>query len=237
MRDRCGRGGRDLRLFPRAQGYEVTLPVDGRPRPGEETSYANGGQLSYSYVAPLAGPGVLPSVPALAADATTRPCSFHPRLDPHQRKWCLRIRAWRAAPRCPVSVTAEMLTLSYLTPRASTALARTGSLSFSHLRNGKLRSYTVACCPAEGARPGGVPGQPWRRPAGADCRANLADGARAIGMRAHLAGRRGYAGAKRSATARALPEGMDRYLSRQPNVRTADGHYGIRLAPQRARAS
>ncbi|CAM3561638.1 D-amino acid dehydrogenase small subunit [Bordetella sputigena] len=124
--------------FLARQGYEVTL-LDGRPRPGEETSYANGGQLSYSYVAPLAGPGVLPSVPAwLLRDDS--PLRFRPRLDPHQWRWCLQ---FALACRGSVSrrVTAEMLTLSYLSRDVMHALLEQEPLSFSHLRNGKLIVY------------------------------------------------------------------------------------------------
>jgi D-amino-acid dehydrogenase len=124
--------------FLARQGYEVTL-VDGRARPGEETSYANGGQLSYSYVAPLAGPGVLSSVPAwlLREDS---PLRFHPRMDPHQWAWCLRfVLACRAS--ASRQSTAEMLTLSYLSRDVLNALLEQEPLSFSHLRNGKLIAY------------------------------------------------------------------------------------------------
>jgi len=38
-------------------GHEVTL-IDARGTLGSETSFANGGQLSYRYVAPLADAGV-----------------------------------------------------------------------------------------------------------------------------------------------------------------------------------
>ena len=50
------------------EGFDVTL-VEARERGGLETSYANGGQLSYRYVAPLADSGVpssssvMPSTP------------------------------------------------------------------------------------------------------------------------------------------------------------------------------
>jgi D-amino-acid dehydrogenase len=127
--------------FLARQGCDVTL-VDAHARPGEETSYANGGQLSYSYVAPLAGPGVLPSVPAwlLREDS---PLRFRPRLDPHQWRWCL---SFALACRAPVSrkATAEMLTLSYLSRDVLHALLEQEPLSFGHLRNGKLIAYRSA---------------------------------------------------------------------------------------------
>jgi D-amino-acid dehydrogenase len=127
--------------FLARQGYEVTL-VDAQPRPGEVTSYANGGQLSYSYVAPLAGPGVLPSVPAwLLRDDS--PLRFRPRLDAHQWRWCL---SFALACRAAVSrkSTAEMLTLSYLSRDVLHALLEQEPLSFGHMRNGKLIAYRSA---------------------------------------------------------------------------------------------
>ena len=57
-----------------------------------ETSFANGGQLSYSYVAPLASPSVIPKIPPwlLRRDA---PLRFRPELDPGQWRWCLEFLA------------------------------------------------------------------------------------------------------------------------------------------------
>lgn len=43
-------------------GHQVTV-IERNAEAGLKTSYANGGQLSYSYVAPLAGPGVIPKIP------------------------------------------------------------------------------------------------------------------------------------------------------------------------------
>ena len=127
--------------FLARQGHDVVL-VDSQPRPAEVSSYANGGQLSYSYVAPLAGPGVLPSVPGwlLRSDS---PLRFRPRLDPHQWRWCLQF-----ALACRASVarasTAELLTLSYLSRDAMHALLAQENLDFGHLKNGKLIAYRSA---------------------------------------------------------------------------------------------
>ena len=68
-------------------GHEVTV-VDKNAGPGLGTSYANGAQLSYSYVAPLAGPGVLPKIPPwlLRRDS---PLRFYPAFDFHQWRWLL----------------------------------------------------------------------------------------------------------------------------------------------------
>src|SRR3954453_17671576 len=68
-------------------GHDVTV-VDRNDGVALETSYANGAQLSYSYVAPLAGPGVLPKIPPwlLRRDS---PLRFYPKLDARQWTWAL----------------------------------------------------------------------------------------------------------------------------------------------------
>ena len=124
--------------FLARQGHEVVL-LDSRARPATVSSYANGGQLSYSYVAPLAGPGVLSSVPGwlLRADS---PLRFRPRLDPHQWLWCLQF-----ALACRASVaqasTAQLQALSYLSRDVMHHLLEQEELDFGHVRNGKLIAY------------------------------------------------------------------------------------------------
>ncbi|ANN66598.1 D-amino acid dehydrogenase [Bordetella bronchialis] len=201
--------------FLARQGYEVTL-VDGRARPGEETSYANGGQLSYSYVAPLAGPGVLPSVPAwLLRDDS--PLRFRPRLDPHQWRWCLQ---FALACRASVSrrVTAEMLTLSYLSRDVLHALLEQEPLSFSHLRNGKLIVYRSPAL-LEKAR------ALVEYQAGHGAEQQVLSAARTVemepalaGMRSHLAGAVFTPGEEVGDCLR-FTEGLFERLSRRPNVR------------------
>ena len=68
-------------------GHDVTV-IERNAQAGLETSYANGGQLSYSYVAPLAGPGVVPKIPPwlLRRDS---PLRFYPKMDPDQWRWLL----------------------------------------------------------------------------------------------------------------------------------------------------
>ncbi|MBA1203805.1 D-amino acid dehydrogenase [Pseudomonas capeferrum] len=66
-------------------GFEVTV-VEARDSLGSETSFANGGQLSYRYVAPLADAGV----PWQAIGWMLRgdsPLKLRPRLDPAQWRW------------------------------------------------------------------------------------------------------------------------------------------------------
>lgn len=120
------------------EGHEVTV-LESRGEAGLETSYANGGQLSYSYVAPLAEPGVLPSLPTwlLSPDS---PLRFRPRLDPGQ--WC-----WGAAflRNCRADVvkrtTAQMLTLSYLSRDTLGEVLAEHPVEFDHRVAGKLIAY------------------------------------------------------------------------------------------------
>ncbi|MFP8967317.1 D-amino acid dehydrogenase [Pokkaliibacter sp. CJK22405] len=69
------------------QGYEVVL-LDKNKENGCGTSYANGGQLSYHYVAPLAAPGV-PSKAFQWMFRKASPLKLTPRLDRQQWRWVM----------------------------------------------------------------------------------------------------------------------------------------------------
>jgi D-amino-acid dehydrogenase len=120
------------------RGWDVTL-VDAADSPAAVTSHANGGQLSYSYVAPLAGPGVLPHLPGWLVGRDS-PLRFRPRLDPLQWRWCLQfLRACNA--RAAAAATAQMLSLSYFSRDRLAALLDETPIEFNHVRNGKLIVY------------------------------------------------------------------------------------------------
>lgn len=93
------------------QGYQVTV-LDQHSEVAQEASFANGGQLSYSYVAPLAGPGVLSKVPKWLLNPDS-PLRFRP--SPHLDDICWNLRFLKA---CNASrsrqTTAELLQLAYL---------------------------------------------------------------------------------------------------------------------------
>jgi D-amino-acid dehydrogenase len=118
------------------EGHQVTL-VERHPGPGEGTSYANGGQLSYSYVAPLAGPGVLSHVPGwlLRRDS---PLRLKPSLDPALLRWGLRFIAACNRERAD-RTTRELLALSFYSRARMEALREASpELAFSFARRGKL---------------------------------------------------------------------------------------------------
>lgn len=74
----------------RRLGHEVCV-ID-RHEPGQGASGGNGAQLSYSYVAPLADPGIWAQLPKLLLSADS-PLKLRPRLDPLQWVWSARFLA------------------------------------------------------------------------------------------------------------------------------------------------
>jgi D-amino-acid dehydrogenase len=123
------------------QGYTVTL-VDEHDKPARMSSFANGGQLSYSYVAPLAGPGVLPNIP-LWLWRKDSPLRFQPRLDPDQWRWLTEfVIACRGS--VASATTKQMLTLSYLSRSVMHDLLADTPVDFSWQKTGKLIVYRDA---------------------------------------------------------------------------------------------
>lgn len=129
-------------------GHEVTV-VERNGEPGQGASYANGGQLSYSYVAPLAAPGALAGLfdGLLQGDG---PLRLTPRIDPRQWRWggnflraCTGSRVRRS--------TAELQPLAYLSRTGLRALVAAEEIDFDYQRSGKLVVHSDARA-LEGAR-------------------------------------------------------------------------------------
>jgi D-amino-acid dehydrogenase len=134
--------------FLARDGHEVTV-VERNSGVGLETSYANGGQLSYSYVAPLAGPGVLPKIPPwlLRRDA---PLRLQPALDPHQWRWCLEFVAACTREQADLT-TRRLLRLADYSRALMHEFVATEPARFDYVRNGKLVIYSDAAS-FDGAR-------------------------------------------------------------------------------------
>ena len=116
-------------------GHEVTV-IDRNDGGALETSYANGAQLSYSYVAPLAGPGVLPKIPPwlLRRDS---PLRFYPALDPDQWRWLLGfVLACNRGQ--SETTTRRLLALSFYSRRLMHEFVARHPIEFGHSMNGKL---------------------------------------------------------------------------------------------------
>lgn len=116
-------------------GHEVTV-VDRNDGVALETSYANGAQLSYSYVAPLAGPGVLPKIPPwlLRRDS---PLRFYPALDPDQWRWLARF-VLACTREQSEATTRRLLGLSFYSRRLMHEFVARHPIEFGHAKNGKL---------------------------------------------------------------------------------------------------
>ena len=122
--------------YLREDGHTVTV-VERNEDVALESSFANGGQLSYSYVAPLAGPGVLSKLPSwlLRGDS---PIRFRPRLDPDQWRWLAQFVCACTQRKSELS-TRRLLALSFLSRDLMQQLQATQpGLHFSHSNAGKL---------------------------------------------------------------------------------------------------
>src|SRR5260221_4970010 len=102
-------------------GHDVTV-LERNSGVALETSFANGGQLSYSYVAPLASPSVIPKIPPwlLRRDS---PLRFRPEIDPDQGRWILEFLAACNSKNADVT-TQRLLRLPFYTPHLMTDLLR-----------------------------------------------------------------------------------------------------------------
>lgn len=124
--------------FLAREGHEVII-LEAQESVSRGTSFSNGAQLSYSYVAPLADPSVLPHLPAwlVQKDSALR---FVPRLDPQQWLWCLSfLLACRASVSRQTAI--ELLQLGALSKAAVHALIEKEAIAFDYERNGKLVLY------------------------------------------------------------------------------------------------
>lgn len=70
------------------RGHHVEV-IDRQEQSGAETSFANGGQLSYSHAEPWATPGVLAKLPKWLIKSDS-PLTLHLRADPDMMLWGLR---------------------------------------------------------------------------------------------------------------------------------------------------
>jgi len=120
-------------------GHQVTV-IDRNRDVALETSFANGGQLSYSYVAPLASPSVIPKIPPwlLRRDS---PLRFRPELDPAQWRWIVEFLA-ACNNRTADETTQRLLRLAFYSRDLMHDLVAAEKLDFDYVQNGKLVVHT-----------------------------------------------------------------------------------------------
>ncbi|WPB57195.1 FAD-dependent oxidoreductase [Xylophilus sp. GOD-11R] len=146
-------------------GWEVSL-VDAHGRAGEGASKANGGQLSYSYVEPLATPSALRALPGWLV-LSDSPLRWRPRAEIAHLRW---LAAFIAACRWPRvrATTDALLGLSFLGRRVLHGwLDENPGLADQarHARPGKLVIFRKAEARASAERQIG-----WQRHHGCDQR-------------------------------------------------------------------
>ncbi len=122
-----------------ADGHEVTV-VDRQPAPAQETSFANGGQISVSHAEPWANPGApLRALKWLGREDA--PLLWRLRADPAQWAWGLRFLRQCTATRAHDNIRA-IVRLGLASRSELQALRRSLALEYDHLERGILHFYT-----------------------------------------------------------------------------------------------
>jgi D-amino-acid dehydrogenase len=130
-------------------GWEVSL-MDAEPGPGLGTSQANGAQLSYSYVEPLATPATLSKIPSLLFSASS-PLTLRLRADVHQWTWLARFLLACNTARVQAS-TRELLTLARLSRDTLDGWMQQNSWDCEYAMPGKLVLYGDAASLSDARR-------------------------------------------------------------------------------------
>jgi D-amino-acid dehydrogenase len=117
------------------EGHAVTV-LDACHEPGQGTSYANGGQLSYSYVTPLADASIWKNLPHYLLHPDS-PLTLRPRLDLAQWRWCVKFLLVCNA-RASARATEALLRLAFHSRDCLAALQQEVALDFDFRQAGKL---------------------------------------------------------------------------------------------------
>lgn len=120
-------------------GHQVTV-IDRQPLPGNETSFANGGQISVSHSEPWANPHVLPQVVKWMGREDA-PLLWRWRAEPAQLAWGLRFLAECLPGRTRSNISAIVAMALYSRGRLR-ALREELALQYDQLERGILHIYT-----------------------------------------------------------------------------------------------
>lgn len=117
------------------RGHSVLL-IDRAERPGQGASFANGGQLSYSYTDALSSPTLLKRLPGILA-ATDPAFRVAARFDPDYLRWCIAFFRNGSAGRFAANSLAGIEIALRSRVLMAELLAR-HSIEFAHAVPGKL---------------------------------------------------------------------------------------------------
>jgi D-amino-acid dehydrogenase len=120
------------------RGFEVTV-IDRQNSSAAETSFANGGQLSYSHAEPWASPTVLPKLPKWLFHADS-PLVFRPRADLDMIRWGLSFLRNCTSSRSDIN-TVSMLRLGLFSRECLHVIKDSENLEFNHSDKGILHIY------------------------------------------------------------------------------------------------
>jgi D-amino-acid dehydrogenase len=120
------------------RGHEVTV-VERHENAGRETSFANGGQLSYSHAEPWANPEALVKILKWIwrDDA---PLKFRPSLDPHMWAWSLKFLA-QCSHKKALITTANTLRLALYSRVVLQQIAKDAGIDFHYHQKGILHIF------------------------------------------------------------------------------------------------
>ena len=125
--------------YLREAGHDVTV-IERQPGPAQETSFANGCQISVSHAEPWATPaGLLKVVQALGREDA--PLLFRLRADPLQWRWCLQF-VRECTPSRVAANLRRIVAMADYSRRSLQALRAQTNIEYDALTRGILHFYT-----------------------------------------------------------------------------------------------
>ncbi|MEE9327891.1 MAG: D-amino acid dehydrogenase [Cocleimonas sp.] len=121
-------------------GYDVIILIDAEEGVALQTSYANGGQLSYSYIDAMSSPSLLKKIPSILLSQDE---AFHVHLsvDPKYLSWGSQF-LWNAQSNKEEQNTQNNLRLSLYSRDVMHTVLSELNISFKYRKSGKLHIYT-----------------------------------------------------------------------------------------------
>ncbi|WP_172564766.1 D-amino acid dehydrogenase [Vibrio navarrensis] len=119
-------------------GYQVTV-VDRQSRSGEETSFANAGQISYGYSSPWAAPGI-PQKAIRWLLEEHAPLKIKPSLDPQLFKWATQMLSNCQLSRYQIN-KARMLSIANHSRECLSALRQEHHIEYQGRQQGTLQVF------------------------------------------------------------------------------------------------